>query len=71
MPLGKSEPGTYQLLAYAVDVDLLDGNLHAVKTNTDASLAASKAVGLEPVLRHKSLYSCLDKRVEDKFIALR
>jgi hypothetical protein len=70
MPLRKSKPGTYQLLAYAVDVDLLDGNLHTIKANTDASLAACKAVGLEPILRYKSLYSCLDKRIEDKFIVL-
>jgi hypothetical protein len=32
--------GTHQLLAYADDVNILGGNVHAVKKNTEALVAA-------------------------------
>jgi hypothetical protein len=39
--------GTHQLLAYADDVNILGGNVHAVKKNTEALVAAAKETGLE------------------------
>jgi hypothetical protein len=39
--------GTHQLLAYAVDVNLLGDNIHAIKKNTETLIDASKVVGLE------------------------
>jgi hypothetical protein len=38
---------THQLLAYADDVNILGGSVHAVKKNTQASVAATKGIGLE------------------------
>jgi hypothetical protein len=39
--------GTHQLLVYADDVNILGGSIHAVKTNTEALIVASKETGLE------------------------
>jgi hypothetical protein len=39
--------GTHQLLAYADDVNVLGGNVHAVQKNTEALVAAAKEIGLE------------------------
>jgi hypothetical protein len=39
--------GRHQLLAYADDVNVLGGNVHAVKKNTEALVAAAKEIGLE------------------------
>jgi hypothetical protein len=39
--------GTYQLLVYADDVNILDGSVHTVEKNTEALGAASKETGLE------------------------
>jgi len=39
--------GTHQLLAYAHDVNILGGSIHAVKENTEALVAAAKKTGLE------------------------
>jgi hypothetical protein len=39
--------GTYQFLAYADDVNILGGNVHVVKKNTEALVAATKEIGLE------------------------
>jgi hypothetical protein len=39
--------GTYQLLAYADDVNLLGDNIDAIKKNTESLNDASKEVGLE------------------------
>jgi hypothetical protein len=39
--------GTHQLLAYAVDVNLLGDNIDTIKKNTETFIDASKEVGLE------------------------
>jgi hypothetical protein len=39
--------GTYQLVAYADDVNILGGRVHAVKKNTEALVVATKEIGLE------------------------
>jgi len=39
--------GTHQLLAYADDVNILGGSIHAVKENAEASVVATKKTGLE------------------------
>ena len=39
--------GTYQLLAYADDVNILGGSVHTVKENAEALVVASKEIGLE------------------------
>jgi hypothetical protein len=39
--------GTYQLLAYADDVNLLGDNIVTIKKNTETFTDASKEVGLE------------------------
>jgi hypothetical protein len=39
--------GTYQLLAYADDVNLLGDNIDTIKKDTETLIDASKEVGLE------------------------
>ena len=39
--------GTHQLLAYADDVNILEGSIHTLKENTQALVAATREVGLE------------------------
>jgi hypothetical protein len=39
--------GTHQLLAYAIDVNLLGDNIDAVKKNAETLIDANKVVGLE------------------------
>jgi len=39
--------GTHQLLVYADDVNILGGSVHTVKENAEASIVASKEIGLE------------------------
>jgi hypothetical protein len=39
--------GTHQLPAYADDVNILGGRVHAVKKNTEALVAATKEIRLE------------------------
>ena len=39
--------GTHRLLAYAVDVNILEGSVHTVKKNAEALVAATKEIGLE------------------------
>ena len=39
--------GTHQLLAYAVDVNILGEGIHTLKENADALVAATREIGLE------------------------
>ena len=39
--------GTHQLLAYADDVNILGGSIHTLKENAEASVAATREIGLE------------------------
>jgi hypothetical protein len=39
--------GTYQLLAYADDTNILGSSVHAIKKNTEALVIAGKETGLE------------------------
>jgi hypothetical protein len=45
--VGMKLNGTHQLLAYAVDVNLLGDNIDTIKKNTDTLIDASKEVGLQ------------------------
>ena len=52
--------GTYQLLAYADDVNILGGSVDTVKKNTEALVAATKEIGLE-VNAHKTKYMTVSR----------
>jgi len=39
--------GTHQLLVYADDVNVLGGSVYTIKENAEASIVASKEMGLE------------------------
>ena len=39
--------GTHQLLAYADDVNILEGSIHTVKENAESLVVATKEIGLE------------------------
>jgi sorting nexin-29 len=52
--------GTHQLLVYADDVNILGGNVHAVKKNTEALVAATKEIGLE-VNADKTKYKVMSR----------
>ena len=52
--------GTHQLLAYADDINILGGSVHAVKKNAEALVAATKETGLE-VNSHKTKYMTVSR----------
>jgi hypothetical protein len=45
--VGMKVNGTHQLLAYAVDMDLLGDNIDTINKNTQTLIDASKEVGIE------------------------
>jgi len=57
--------GTYQLLVYADDVNILDRSIHTIKKNTEALVVARKEIGLE-VNADKSVLPCLEIRRQDE-----
>jgi hypothetical protein len=48
--------GTYQILAYTDDVNLLGDNIDTIKKNTETLIDASKEVGLEKKTWRKLRY---------------
>ena len=52
--------GTHQLLAYADDVNILEGSVHTVKKNAEALVAATKEIELE-VNAHKTKYMTVSR----------
>ena len=52
--------GTHQLLAYADDVNTLEGSVHTVKKNAETLVAAAKQMGIE-VNADKSLYTVVSR----------
>ena len=58
--------GTHQLLAYADDVNILGGNTHTLKENTEALVAGTRETVLE-VLIKLITWSCLEIRMQNEF----
>ena len=58
--------GTYQLLVYADDVNILSGSIHTLKKNTIACVVASMEIGQEVNSDKLSTWSCLEIRMHDK-----
>ena len=56
---------TYQLLAYADDVNILGGSIHNLKENAEALVAATREIGLE-VRINLSTRLCLEIRMQDE-----
>ena len=52
--------GTHQLLAYADDVNILGGNIHTLKQNAEALVAATGETGLE-VSADKTKYMVMSR----------
>ena len=52
--------GTHQVLAYADDVNILGGSVHAVKKNAEALVAATKEIGLD-INAHKTKYMTVSR----------
>jgi predicted metal-dependent TIM-barrel fold hydrolase len=51
--------GTYQLLAYADDVNIVGGNIDTVNKNTKVVLDAGKEVGLEVNPEKTGKWTCV------------
>jgi hypothetical protein len=58
--VGLKLKGTHQLLVYADDVNLLDGNIDTIKKNTETLIDVNKEVGLK-VNAEKSKYILLTR----------
>ena len=52
--------GTYQLLAYADDVNILRGSIHTLKETAEALVVATREIGLE-VCADKTKYMVMSR----------
>ena len=52
--------GTHQLLAYADDVNILEGGIHTLKENAEALVAATREIRLE-VSADKTKYMVISR----------
>ena len=52
--------GTHQLVAYADDVNILEGSIHTLKENAEALVAATRETGLE-VSADKTKYMVMSR----------
>jgi hypothetical protein len=60
--------GTYQLMVYADDVNILGGSVHTITKNTEAIVVARKEMRLDIMLIKLSIWSCLEIRMQDELI---
>jgi len=63
--------GTYQLLAYADDVNILGGSVRAIKKITETLLVASKEIGVKVNEIKPSTRSGLEIRLQDEIVIYR
>jgi hypothetical protein len=66
--MGLKLSGTHQLLVYANNINLLEGNINTINKNTEALVDASKRVGLEVNTEKVSINLCQITRMQDKII---
>jgi len=52
--------GTYQLLAYADDINIVGRSIHTLKKNAEASVSATREIGLE-VSEDKTKYMVMSR----------
>jgi len=58
--------GTHQLLAYADDVNILEGSVHKVKENAEALVVATREIGLEVNADETKYMISLEIRMQDE-----
>ena len=59
--------GTYQVLAYADDVNILEGSICNLNENAEPLLAATREIGLEVSADKTNTWSCLEIRMQNEF----
>ena len=58
--------GTYLLLVYADDVNILGGSIHTINKNAEALVVAGKNIRLQYMLIILTTRSCLKMRMQDE-----
>ena len=59
--------GSFTLLVYADDVNILGGSIHNLKENGETLVAATREIGLEVSADKQSTWLCLEIRMQDEF----